>query len=123
MARMTVTTIRETAKQKFDDLELELEDGSVVVFQHLLRLSDTDRAKILDKLQSFQEKLKDEDDKDTDDSVGFLQSVLRDILKGVSSDKAKADKLLKSLGLPELNVVFQAWQEETKPGEASSSES
>lgn len=121
MAKLTLDHLRAQAKEKFDDLVVEVSEDEQVVFQHVARLAKADRTRILALVD---EVTKDDEDEDkSSDAVDKVEKLYHQILTSVANDKNKAKALLKQLDVPELTVLFESWISGTKLGEASSSQS
>jgi tail assembly protein len=121
MSKFNTDTLAQKAKEKFEDLEVELSETESVLFQHALRLSKAERKKILDLVDQVTQD--DDDEEKSSDATERLEKAYTDVLTAVAADKAKARAFLKKLDVPQLTVLFEEWLAGTKLGEASSSQS
>jgi hypothetical protein len=118
---MKVADLRREAEEKYTDLPLELEDGTVVHLQNLLRLNDQARRTAQVMLDSLDKK--ETADGQELDQLGHQERVIRDLLKLVADNPGAIKDAVDSWDLPMLLLVIERWTERTQVGEADSSAS
>lgn len=122
---MKVADLRREAEEKYTDLPLELDDGTTVQLQNLLRLNDQARRTAQVMLASLNQDEKDGaegTDGEQLDKLARQERIIRDLLKLVADDPAAAG-VVDTWDLPMLLLVLERWTERTQPGEAPSSDS
>ena len=112
--KVTLDDIAKAAEKKFGNVEIDLDESTVVVLRNPLRLSEKEREQIKelqDSLNSEGEDMSQEDG-------------LREMLLLVADSKSKARRLLDSFDgdLTKLVALFQMYQEHAQTGEASPSQ-
>ena len=126
--KMTLDTIRESVKKKFDSAEVEF-NGQALRLRNPLVLPEKVRNELMEVINTL-----GSDGDDELELVGFKEKV-RSLIRLVASDRALADSFLAEIAvdgdeegaedyeLPILLEVFSGYMEDQQVGEASPSES
>lgn len=116
---MKVSDLRREAEEKYTDLEIELDDGSVIRMRNLLRLEDAARH----SAQVLIESLDSKEERKGFDALAHQEQVLRDLFLLVADDTEAMKREIETWDLPLRFRILEAWTESTQVGEASSSAS
>lgn len=125
MSALKLDDLRKGAESKYPDFEIETEDGKVLGFKPIFRLSKERRRSVAEAMdvQKRIEALGEESDVDQSE---LMVSILSDALAAAERTKGDHAELAKWAGSEDLGIwlfVFSAYSEATDLGEASPSES
>lgn len=125
MSALSLDDLRKGAEEKYPDFEIETEDGKVLGFKPLFRLSK-ERRKAVAAAFDFQERLKALPEGSDTDQPELLISILSDALKAAERTRGDHAALVRFAGKEDLGMwlfIFTQYSEKTELGEASPSES
>ena len=111
---VTLDDIKEAAEKRFGNVEVPLDESTVVVLRNPLRLSDEERAELVGMQDRANEAEESEDQ----------SKYFEEMLLIVADSKTKARRLIDSFNgdLTEMVTLVQLYQEHTQMGEASPSQ-
>lgn len=124
MSALSLDDLRKGAEEKYPDFEIETEDGKVLGFKPIFRLSKEKRKAVA---AAFDMKTRVDalpEDSDVDQPELFI-SILSDALKAAERTKGDHAALAKFAGKEDLGIwlfVFNEYSAKTELGEASPSE-
>jgi len=125
MSALKLDDLRKGAEEKYPDFEIEMEDGKVLGFKPIFRLSKEKRKAVAGAFD-IKTRLDALDEESGVDQPELMISVLGDALKAAERSKGDFAALEEWAGKEDLGIwlfVFRAYSEKTELGEASPSES
>lgn len=114
----SLENLRAESRKRYADYPVEIDADTTVVLRAPLRLSTEERQRVRE-LQRDMKELQD----DSDNAEAEVVEVLREMIRLVSDDTTKADRLIAAVGddLALLQTIFADYSERAQPGEASNS--
>lgn len=124
MSALTLDDLRKGAATKYPDFEIETEDGKVLGFKPIFRLSKAKRKQVADAMDIEQRIKALGDDSDVDQSE-LMITIFSDALLAAERTKGDHAALAEWAGAEDLGMwlfIFRAYSEKTDLGEAGPSE-
>lgn len=117
MPKITLTDFQSAASAKYQDYEVHLPSGEVILFRPAMRMEKADRQRLANALDIL---TRAQADDGTD-----LYDVYRDMFRIAEKAPGNYDKLAAAVGDDPAvwEALFLSFNEETQPGEASPSAS
>lgn len=125
MSALSLDDLRKGAESKYPDFEIETEDGKILGFKPVFRLTKEKRRAIAEAMD-IQKRLEGLPDDTSIDQPELMISIISDALKAAERSKGDHAALAKFAGKEDLGIwlfIFTEYSEKTELGEAKPSAS